>query len=121
MFSRDVKCLSFRCQTLKFPRPHVKFTRWLVFSWFTEFTVSAVKKLTVRFFGRILKRICDLSSFGTDESLSRVDFSVPLLHHDPNNLRSQIHLGNAPWMRKSLHLYKTWRFSSTFLSLGDNK
>ena len=27
MFSRDVKLLSFRCQTLKFSRPNVKFPR----------------------------------------------------------------------------------------------
>ena len=47
------------------------------------------------FFGRIKKRICDLRSFGswcikgTDESLSRLDSSVPLMHHDPNDLRSE--------------------------------
>ena len=50
----------------------------------------------VRYFGRIRKRICFLRSFGsccikgTDESLSRVDSSVPLMQHDPNDLRSQI-------------------------------
>ena len=49
--------------------------------------------LRVHFFGRILKRICDLRSFGswcikgTDESLSRVDSSVPLMHHDPRILK----------------------------------
>ena len=61
--------------------------------------------LRVRFFGKIRKRICDLRSFescrikGTDESLSRVDSSVPLMWHDPNDLRSQIRfriLPNAP-------------------------
>ena len=56
----------------------------------------------VRFFGRIQKRICDLRSFGswcikgTDESLSRVDSSVPLMHRDPNDLRSQIRFWILP-------------------------
>ena len=58
--------------------------------------------LWVRSFGRILKRICDLRTFGswcikgTDESLSRVDSSVPLMHHDPNDMRSQIHFWILP-------------------------
>ena len=38
--------------------------------------------LGVHLFGRIQKRIC--------ESLSRVDSLVPLMWHDPNDLRSQI-------------------------------
>ena len=62
-------------------------------------------RFRVRFFGRILKRICDLRSFGswcikgTDESLSRVDSSVPLMHHDPNDLRSQIRFWILPKKR----------------------
>ena len=62
----------------------------------------AFNALRVRFFGRIQKRICDLSSFGswgikgTDDSLSRVDLSVPLMHHDPNDLRSQIRFWILP-------------------------
>ena len=61
--------------------------------------------IRVRFFGKILKRICDLRSFGswcikgTDESLSRVDSSVPLMHHDPNDLRSQIRFRILPKKR----------------------
>ena len=50
----------------------------------------------VCFFWRIQKRICDLRSFGswcikgTNESLSRVDSFVPLMHHHRSDLRSQI-------------------------------
>ena len=63
------------------------------------------KTLKVRFFGRILTRICDLRSFGswcikgTDESLSRVDSSIPLMHHHPNDLRSQIRFRILPKKR----------------------
>ena len=54
------------------------------------------------FFGRIQKRICDLRSFGswcikgTDESTLGKDSSVPLMHHDLNDLRSQIHFCILP-------------------------
>ena len=57
------------------------------------------------FFGRIRKRICDLRSFGscrikgTNESLSRVDSSVPLMRLDPNDLRSQIRFRILPKKR----------------------
>ena len=50
------------------------------------------RKLRVRFFGSIRKRICDLRSFrswrikGSGESSSRVDSSDPLMRHDPNEL-----------------------------------
>ena len=64
----------------------------------------------VHHFGRIQKRICDLRSFGswcikgTDKSLSRVDSSVPLMHHNPNDLRSQIRFWILPKKRtRSLH------------------
>ena len=52
--------------------------------------------LGMRCFGKIQKRICDLRSFGswcikgTDESTLDKDSSVPLMHQDPNDLRSQI-------------------------------
>ena len=54
------------------------------------------KDYRVRFFGRMRKRICDLRSLGscrikgTDESTLDKDSSVPLIRHDPNDLRSQI-------------------------------
>ena len=57
------------------------------------------------FWGESKKRICDLRSFGswcikgTDESLSRMDSSVPLIHHDPNDLRSQIRFWIFPKKR----------------------
>ena len=41
---------------------------------------------------------------GTDESLSRVDFSVPLMHHDPNDLRSQIRFRILPKKRTKLNV-----------------
>ena len=64
------------------------------------------RQTRVRFFGRILKWICDLRSFGswcikgTDESLSVVDSSVPFMHHDPtDDLRSQIRFRILPKKR----------------------
>ena len=36
---------------------------------------------------------------GGDESLSRVDSSVPLMRHDPNDLRSQIRFWILPKKR----------------------
>ena len=50
----------------------------------------------MHFFGRIRKQICDLISFGscrikgTDESTLDTDPSVPLMRHNPNDLRPQI-------------------------------
>ena len=61
--------------------------------------------LGVCFFGIIQKRICDLRSFrswsikGTDESTLDKDSSVPLLHHDPNDLRTQIRFWILPQKR----------------------
>ena len=52
----------------------------------------------VRFFGKIRIRIFDPRSFGswcikgTDESLPKVDSSVPLMHHDPSDLGSKIRI-----------------------------
>ena len=57
------------------------------------------------FFWENPKTVCDLRSFGscrikgTDESLSRVDSSVPLMRHDPNDLRSQIRFRILPKKR----------------------
>ena len=54
------------------------------------------------FFGRIRKRICDLRSFGscrikgTDESLSRVDSSAPLMRHELNDVRLLIRFRILP-------------------------
>ena len=68
--------------------------------------------LRVHFFGRIQERICDLSSFGswyikgTNESFSRVDSSVPLMHHDPNDLRSPIHFWILP--KNTLLIFIYW-------------
>ena len=61
--------------------------------------------LGVRFLGRIRKWICDLRSFrsclitGTDESTLEKDSSVPLMWHDPNDLRSLIHFRILPKKR----------------------
>ena len=80
---------------------------------------AVYNKLRVRFFGRIRKRICDLRSFGscrikgTDESLSRVDSSVPLMRHDPNDLRSQIRFRILP-KKRTLSVSPLYQFSVTY-------
>ena len=58
---------------------------------------SAVQICDARFLTRCIK--------GTDESLSRVDFSVPLMYHDPNDLRSQIRFRILPKKRTLCHAY----------------
>ena len=69
-------------------------------------TVEGFKR--VRFFGRIQKRICDLRSFGsrcikgTNESTPHKDSAVPLMRHDPNDLRSQIRFWILPKKRTLL-------------------
>ena len=66
----------------------------------------AILKRRVRSFGVIRIRICDPISLGswcikgTDESVIRVDSSVPLMHHDPSDLGSLLRIRspimNAP-------------------------
>ena len=78
----------------------------LCFPWEENGILAASKGA---FLGRILKPICDLGSWcikGTDESLSRVDSSVPLMHHDPNDLRSQIRFRILP-KKHTLSFYVT--------------
>ena len=76
----------------------------------------------VRFFGRTLKRICDLRSYGslcvkgTDESTLDKDSSVPLVHHDPNDLRSQIRFWILP--KKLIQLIVKLSISCTHEVLG---
>ena len=71
-------------------------------------------KLGVRFFGRIRKRICDLRSFGscrikgTNESTLDKDSSVPLMRHDPNDLRSQIRFRILPKKPHHRFIYHTF-------------
>ena len=52
---------------------------------------------------------------GTDESLSRVDSSVPLMYHDPNDLRSEIRFKIFP---KKRTLYNS-SFSFKVISFFD--
>ena len=71
--------------------------------------ISLVIELTKKFlfdYGAFV--ICDLRSFGscrikgTDESTLDKDLSIPLMRHDPNDLRSQIRFRilpkNAPYV-----------------------
>ena len=48
--------------------------------------------------GRIQKRICGLRSFGSCriKGTDEVDSSVPLMRHDPNDMRSQIRFRILP-------------------------
>ena len=58
------------------------------------------------FLGESDKGICDLRSFGSccikgaNESTLDKDSLVPLMRHDPNDLRSQIHFSDSP---KKMH------------------
>ena len=60
------------------------------------------KTLWVLFFGMIWIWISDPESLRswfmkrTDESFTKVDASVPLMHHDPNDLRSLIRIWITP-------------------------
>ena len=75
-----------------------------------ELAVRLVSKQSqgVRFIGRIQKWISDIRSFGsrsikgTNESTLDKDSSVPLMHHDPNGLRSQIRFWIPP--KKRTHI-----------------
>ena len=86
----------------------------------------AVTKHGVRCFGRIRKRICDLRSFGscrikkTDESLSRVDSSVPLLRPDPNDLRSQIRFRIVKKKKESYHYSTGITITLFFVQMAKN-
>ena len=64
--------------------------------------LCAILKCRVRSFGVIRIRISDPRSLGswcikgTDESVIRVDSSVPLMHHDPSDLGSLLRIRITP-------------------------
>ena len=74
-----------------------------------------IPSLRVCFFGKIRQRIMisDHSDHGAskepDESLSRVDSSVPLMRHDPNDLRSQIRFRILPKKRTQNKVIVSYR------------
>ena len=79
-------------------------------SWYIKGTDES--NLRVHSFGMIWIRISDPRSLGswlkgTDESVTRVDSSIPFMHHDPNDLGSLILIWNIP---KERTLYKVIYF-----------
>ena len=83
MFSRDVKRMSFRCQTLKFSRPNVKFRNWQgnVFSQ-QEWKKLSKRRPTFKWFAESSRRSCPALFFfqklGDDYASARAQFQISL-------------------------------------------